>query len=191
MLKSIKVPNMTPGRAALIELMQQYLNGLLDPVITLLEIHKLMYFLQETGEPLQLKFAKAYYGPYAENLRHVLNAIEGYFIVGYIDGGDTPDKTIELVPGATNDAEGVLAQHCETEGRLRRVNALVQGFETPFGLELLSTVHWVTAQSKVRSIDDVIRQVYGWNERKRQFTPRQIGIAVTGLSGQGWVGAVM
>ncbi len=31
-----------------------------------------MYFLQEAGEPLRLRFTKGLYGPYAENLRHVL-----------------------------------------------------------------------------------------------------------------------
>jgi O-acetyl-ADP-ribose deacetylase (regulator of RNase III) len=187
-VKTIKVPNMTPGRAALIALMRQYLNGLLDPVITLLEIHKLLYFLQETGEPLRLNFTKAHYGPYAENLRHVLNAIEGYFISGYIDGGDAPDKTIELTPGTADDAEDFLTQHCDTQKRLARVNLLVQGFETPFGLELLSTVHWIIAQNKAKSIEDVIRQTYEWNERKKQFTPKQIQIAVDRLSEQQWIG---
>ena len=63
---------MTPGRAALVGLMHRYLGGLLDPFVTLIEVHKLMYFMQEAGEPLRLQYAKAPYGPYAENLRHVL-----------------------------------------------------------------------------------------------------------------------
>ncbi|MCO6433648.1 type II toxin-antitoxin system antitoxin DNA ADP-ribosyl glycohydrolase DarG, partial [Nitrosomonas nitrosa] len=76
-------PKMTAGRAVLIELLQRYLAGLLDPTISLLEVHKLLYFMQEAGQPLRLKYQKAHYGPYAENLRHVLNAIEGHFISGY------------------------------------------------------------------------------------------------------------
>ena len=85
--RSTNVPELTPGRAALIGLMRQYLGGLLDPFITLLEVHKLMYFLQEAGEPLKLKYEKANYGPYAGNLRHVLRDIEGHLITGYADGG--------------------------------------------------------------------------------------------------------
>ena len=77
-----EVPKMTEGRAALVELMQRYLGGLLDPFITLLEVHKLMYFMQEAGEPLRLRYVKAPYGPYAENLRHVLRAVEGHLIAG-------------------------------------------------------------------------------------------------------------
>lgn len=45
-------PQMTAGRAALAALMARYLAGLLDPAINLLEVHKLMYFLQAAGEPL-------------------------------------------------------------------------------------------------------------------------------------------
>ena len=87
MVHSREVPKMTPGRAALVALMHRYLCGLLDPFVTLLEVHKLMYFMQLAGEPLRLQFKKAQYGPYAENLRHVLNAIEGHLISGYDDGG--------------------------------------------------------------------------------------------------------
>jgi O-acetyl-ADP-ribose deacetylase (regulator of RNase III) len=78
-----EVPKMTAGRAALVELMQRYLGGLLDPFVTLLEVHKLMYFMQEAGEPLRLQYVKHHYGPYAENLRHVLKAVEGHLIAGY------------------------------------------------------------------------------------------------------------
>jgi len=46
-----------------------------------------MYFMQVAGQPLKLKYTKAPYGPYAENLRHVLRAVEGHLISGYADGG--------------------------------------------------------------------------------------------------------
>lgn len=98
--RSGKVPAMTAGRAALVGLMSRYLGGLMDPFVSLLEIHKLMYFMQEAGEPLKLRYVKAPYGPYAENLRHVLREIDGYFVSGYADGGDAPDKELALVPGA-------------------------------------------------------------------------------------------
>jgi hypothetical protein len=48
---------MTPGRAALVALMHRYLGGLMDPFVTLLEVHKLLYFLQEAGENLRLRYA--------------------------------------------------------------------------------------------------------------------------------------
>ena len=181
-----EVPKMTAGRAALVELMHRYLGGLLDPFVTLLEVHKLMYFLQEAGEPLRLRYKAAPYGPYAENLRHVLHAIEGHLIAGYDDGGDAPDKPLTLVPGAVDEAAAFIAEHRETRERFDRVAALVEGFESPFGLELLSTVHWVLRHEPVHTLPDVVARTYAWNDRKRQFTPRQIGIAADVLANKGW-----
>jgi O-acetyl-ADP-ribose deacetylase (regulator of RNase III) len=185
--KSREVPTMTPGRAALVLLMHRYLGGLMDPFVTLLEVHKLMYFMQEAGEPLRLQYAKAPYGPYAENLRHVLRAVEGHLVAGYADGGDAPEKQIELVPGAVNDAETFLSDKSETVARSDRVGKLVEGFETPFGLELLATVHWVASRENVRNVDDAVTKVYAWNDRKKRFSPRQIGIAFDALESKGWL----
>ncbi len=181
-----EVPQMTIGRAALVELMSRYLGGLLDPFVTLLEVHKLMYFMQEAGEPLRLRYKAAPYGPYAENLRHVLYAIEGHLVSGYEDGGDVPDKPLTLVPGAVDEAAAFLAKHRQTRERFDRVANLLDGFESPFGLELLSTVHWVMHHEAVRTVQDVVERTYDWNERKRQFTPRQIGIAADVLTNKGW-----
>lgn len=187
MVHNREVPSMTAGRAALVELMHRYLCGLLDPFVTLLEVHKLMYFMQEAGEPLQLKYQKALYGPYAENLRHVLHVIEGHLVSGYADGGDAPDKRLNLVPGAKKDVTTFLQQHDETRVRLDKVADLVEGFESPFGLELLSTVHWVMKNEDVHAMEDVVKHTYDWNDRKRQFTHRQIDLAIDVLSQKGWV----
>jgi O-acetyl-ADP-ribose deacetylase (regulator of RNase III) len=182
-----KVPTMTPGRAALVGLMDRYLAGLLDPFVSLLEVHKLMYLMQEAGEPLRLRLAKGPYGPYAENLRHVLNEIDGYYVSGYGAGGDAPDKTLELVPGAVEDARLTLAERPETQSRFERVAKLVEGFESPFGLELLSTVHWVMRHEGASSEDEVLARTYEWGERKRQFSPHQIRLARRVLTERGWV----
>ena len=185
--RSSEVPKMTAGRAALVGLMNRYLAGLLDPFITLLEVHKLMYFMEKSGEPLRLKFTKGLYGPYAENLRHVLKAVEGHLVSGYADGGDIPDKQLKLVPGATDDAMRFLEVHDKTQARLNKVADLVEGFESPFGLELLSTVHWIATQEGARSMDDTVRLTYSWNERKKRFTKRQIALAANVLLRKGWI----
>ena len=181
------VPTMTPGRAALVGLMDRYLAGLLDPFVSLLEVHKLMYFMQEAGEPLRLRLAKGLYGPYAENLRHVLNEIDGYYISGYGAGGDAPDKLLELVPGAIEDARAALGERPETRARFERVAGLVDGFESPFGLELLATVHWVMTRENASSEEDVVERTYAWNERKKQFSTHQIGLARRILAERGWL----
>lgn len=185
--KAAKVPEMTAGRAALVGLMSRYLAGLLDPSLTLLEIHKLMYFMQQAGEPLRLTYVAAPYGPYADNLRHVLRKIDGYFVSGYSDGGDSPEKELSLVPGSAQDADRFLQNHPSTRRRFERVANLVDGFETPFGLELLSTVHWIYAHHHVVDAVDLVSKVYSWNNRKRQFSARQILLARDVLAKKRWI----
>lgn len=187
MVRNREVPTMTKGRAALVGLMHRYLGGLLDPFVTLLEVHKLMYFMQEAGEPLRLKYKKHHYGPYAENLRHVFNKIEGHLVSGYADGGDEPEKQLELVPGAIADAHEFLKDHPDTLAHFERVTALVEGFESPFGLELLSTVHWITKEGAARSVDEIVAQVHGWNNRKKRFSSHQIALAFKLLTDKGWI----
>lgn len=185
----VKAAKMTPGRAALVLLMQRYLGGLMDPFVTLLEVHKLMYFMQEAGQQLNLTYKKAPYGPYAENLRHVLKEIEGVFVTGYADGGDDPTKPLELLPGAVEAAAPLLQEDAAAHARFDRVAKLVEGFETPFGLELLSTVHWVVRNEGARTSDDVIAATHAWSKRKRRFSADQIMLTRDMLMRKGWLEA--
>ncbi len=185
--KGREAPRMTPGRAALVGLMNCYLRGLAQPDVSLLEVHKLLYFLQNAGQPLRLNYVRGHYGPYAENLRHVLQHVEGHLIRGYKDGGDEPGKALELVPGATKEAKAFIDGDQELRRRFERVVQVVAGFETPFGLELLATVHMVLAQSPNLPDNELEAEVYAWNNRKRQFSPEQLRIARRRLQELGWI----
>ncbi len=186
MVRNRRTPEMTAARAALVGLIHRYRKGLLDPFVTPVEVDRLLYFMQSAGEPLRLRYREGMYGPYAENLRHLLHAVEGHFISGYADGGDAPDKPLELMPGALEDATAALGRFPETRKRFERVASLVEGFESPFGLELLSTVHWVLDHHHPDGRADLIARTYGWNDRKKQFSPRQIELAANVLGGNGW-----
>ena len=186
MAGTVRPPAMTRGRAAPVALMNRYLAGGLDPHVTLIELRKLMYFMQEAGEPLKLNYRKHIHGPYADNLRHVLNAMEGYFISGYADGGDHPNRRIELVPGAVEEADQLLHRHGETRARFDRVSQLVDGFESPVGMELLATVHWLVRYEGANDVDQAINATHAWDERKKKLTPRQIRLAYGLLSEHGW-----
>ena len=163
-------PKMTPGRAALVELVRRYLGAMLAPFITLLEVHKLMYFLQEAGEPLRLDFVKAPHGPYA----------------GYMDGGDNPNKQLNLVPHAAEDAEAFLVGNPVTKARISRVLDLCEGFESPDGLELLASVHWLMAREGCADVDTVMRGFSVWGKSKGRFTRRQTEIAFGRLRQKGF-----
>ena len=149
-----KRPAMNASRAIVLKIWQEYF--VLGYQLTLLEVHKLLYFLQESGEPLRLRFEKGAYGPYADNLRHLLHSFEGHFTMGFGDGRNKPDTQIELLPNSTEEATAYLKDHADQSlvslGRLKRVAELIEGFESPYGMELLATVHWQPHARSSRAI---------------------------------------
>jgi O-acetyl-ADP-ribose deacetylase (regulator of RNase III) len=191
-------PKMTPGRAALIGIMQRYLPFAVE--ITAVDIQKVMYFMQESGEPLRLNYVKGRYGPYADNLRHVLSSMEGHYIRGTGDGSAKALDSIpfEILDDAKPAAEATLVQQPDTSARLERVARLIEGFESTYGLELLATVHWAARRDgdgarrpEVLDLGQVEPIVGSWNQRKgRLFTPAHIGKAYERLLQQGWLDPV-
>jgi O-acetyl-ADP-ribose deacetylase (regulator of RNase III) len=182
-----KRPRMTPARALFVKLMEQYLG--LAYRLTLLEIQKLAYFLQEAGEPLRLKYEPGHYGPYATNLNKVLERIEGHFIRGYGDS-QKPDVEINLLSGAVEEAGVFLRDKRASLRRLEQVANVIAGFETPYGMELLSSVHWVARHSDPSSTDEnsAIEMIQAWNDRKRRmFKPDHIRVAWQRLDEDGWL----
>ena len=184
-------PSLTPVRATVIRILAQYC--LLGYELTLLEAQKLLYFAQAAGELLSLHFAKGTYGPYADNLRHVLHRFEGHFIVGFGDGNNSPKTPLRLVPEAVAEAERVASGQDElsvTTERFQRISELIEGFESPYGLELLASVHWVATHpaGTASDLDSVIQGVHSWNDRKaRVMKPEHIKVAWHRLASQNWI----
>ena len=184
-------PKITRGRALLIELIKRYLVPGFCYEITLLEIQKLVYFLVESGEKLpRVVFEKGLYGPYADVLRHVLEKIEGHFISGYVSGQNKPDSPITLLPNAVQEAEIVLKDHVDTRQYFDRVSDLIRGFETPFGMELLATVHWAVTRECAAgawSPRDAFAIVQSWNTRKATLMNQEhVAVAWQRLKDYGW-----
>ena len=184
-------PDMTPARAMFVKLMDFYAT--LGYSRTLLEVQKLAYFLQEAGEPLRLRYESGHYGPYATNLNKLLEVMEGHFIRGYGDS-QRPYTEIELLPGAVEEATSFLAGKVESLARLKRVASLIEGFETPYGMELLATTHWVAHRGGPENgrpafnVEQAVSQIHAWNPRKLQvFKPEHIRVAWNHLVEQGWM----
>jgi len=190
MPNAVSKPAMTSGRAALVEVMALYGRRAMGDA-SLIETQKLTYFLQTAGEPLRLNFVSYHYGPYADNLRHVLQHVEGHYVSGFGDGSSPVQEAepLALLPGAEEAAHPVLAEHPETAARIERVMQLVEGFESAYALELLATVHWVLEHPAERSEPhDVVKAVQAWSPRKgRMFTPEHIRVAASTLRNRGWV----
>lgn len=179
-------PRMTAGRAAVVSVLSMYQR--LQYSLTQIEVQKLMYFLAISGEPLNLKFAQNKFGPYAPELNHVLLKMEGAYITGLGDL-DSPSE-IQVQPDAVKSAHEFLGEPgSETTRRVARISSLIEGYETPFGMELLATVHWAAAKIGPSANEHtVLAYVQSWNERKRKLmTEHLVGRAYARLAAEGWL----
>ena len=179
-------PSLTRARALLIKLLEQY--AIPGYRLSLLEIQKLAYFLQVAGEPLRLNYVKHKYGPYAENLNFVLQLLEGHYIRGY--GDRSVRASIRLLNSAGEEASRFLADNQEAFRRLERVGQLIEGFETPYGMELLSSVHWVASagDEPAQTAEQAVDRIFAWNSHKRKtFKATHIHKAWQRLVEQSWL----
>ncbi len=173
MLVATKRPRLTRARALVILLIARYREH--GYRATKLEVQKLAYFLQVAGEPLKLRYVKDKFGPYADNLNHTLLNMEGHFIRGF--GDRSSDSTIYPLPGAVDEANALLVADTEAQGRLERVSQLIEGFEDPYGMELLASLSWIAKEDMHAAADPAAATelLHAWNERKRSiFKPNHI-----------------
>ncbi len=184
-------PRMTKARAAVLALIKRYLVPGFDYPVSLLEVQKLIYLLKAAGEDFsKVKFVRHHYGPYADVLRRVLDNMEGHFISGYGDGQNRPETPISLIDDAVAEAERFLADHADTRSRIDQVADLIEGFESPYGMELLATVHWAATQEDREAAtrpDAALKIIKNWNTRKAALMKEEhVKAAWTQLHDRGW-----
>ena len=147
-----EVEELTPARAMIAELIRRYWTLGVD--CSLLEIQKLAWFLQRAirqngqSDVLKLNFRASYYGPYANNLDHLLNALDGSYLKA---DKRIPDSGPLDVIWFRDDQKSQLDAWFGSEGKhwlptLDKAADTIEGFESPFGMELLSTVDWAISE---------------------------------------------
>lgn len=184
---SPKAPNMTLSSALMLKLMGLYRSE--GYRLTMLEAQKLAYFLQEAGQVLKLNFKPSHYGPYAHNLNHVLRRLEGHWLKGAVD--TSPNTELELLGEDRDEVIArVLDQNLQTHSNLAAVTRVIDGFETPHGMELLATVHWIGTHSPEarEDLEVCTRKVWQWSARKRKLmTAFHIKVAWERLDQLSWL----
>ena len=165
--KAAGVKKLTPARALIAELVRRY--SVLGIDCTLLEIHKLAYFLQHCilaaglDDPLDLRFSANKYGPYADRLRHLLDGLDGsYLHAGKRIADATPFDLIWFETAKRAYVESYLSSEARVYlNSLELTATVIDGFESPFGLELLATVHWLTEHESISPNVTAMRTAMG------------------------------
>lgn len=147
-----------------------------DGAFDRLSMQKIVYFLQALGVDFHLKFQRNLYGPYSENLKKAFVTFEKY---GFLNGFLTDDRRTHVTSVGCAAANSFLqGSGLSAEEIITRLSHLIQGYESPYGLELLSSVHWLAHHEKLYPIEKIIEEMKSWNERKRNtFDDDMIRIA--------------
>ena len=172
--KTAGVEKLTVARALIAELVRRY--GVLGFDCTVLEVQKLAWFLSREIEraglksPLRLKFVADRYGPYDDRLRHLLNALDGSYLHSEKRLADaSPYDLIWFEPSRRVELDRYL--HSGDARKylplLNRVSELIDGFESPFGMELLATVDWLLIRDRVSpKLESIRRGLSQWTRDK-------------------------
>ena len=172
---------LTPVRAMLLQLLYNY--RALGEFTSEFAAEKLSYFLQRFGEKqLKLNFQKGFYGPYSGKGRHVLYAVNGYYLKGYEQKDAKPFEPLEMIVDKAPEIQSYIKGNLTPENRdhLKKVATLINGFETPYGLELLATVDFLIEENKTLNAEAIMEKL--WSERKKDmFLKQHVKMAIQHL----------
>jgi O-acetyl-ADP-ribose deacetylase (regulator of RNase III) len=193
------VKELTPARALVAGLVRRY--SVLGLECTNLEVHKLAWFLDRSikrlqlPDPLKLQFVADKYGPYADRLRHLLNGLDGSYLhcekrladAGPLDLIWFEDSQRDLVEEYLRGEEARMYLPALTEAA-----KLIDGFESPLGMELLATVDWLLANDQsAPTVDSVRVALAAWpggkkvtRRKQKLFDDRLLDLAINRLAPQ-------
>ena len=179
-IKSKKEITLTPARAMLLTCIKNY--QVLGYSVNLLVIQKIAYFLQRLGEPLNLQYEKGHYGPYSHRLQHLVKYLNGHYL-SFKHEETKPSTPVHLKNTEKVEAYNKENLSSEQAKRLKDVQDLIEGFESPYGLELLATVDFIYKRGNIENTDKIISQIGNWTKRKKQLMkPFHIKVAHQRLS---------
>lgn len=191
--KRAGVKKLTPARALIAELIRRY--SVLGFECTILEVQKLAWFLERSikqlglQNPLDLRFEAGLYGPYANRLTHLLNALDGSYLE--CDRRIPDARPMDLIRFDGKQKENIRAYLRTGDAKvyleaLDRASDVIDGFESPLGLELLATVDWLLSEEQRKPTIEAIKEgLTAWpggknagSRKHRIFDDRQLGLAL-------------
>lgn len=151
--KRTGVEKLTPARALIAELVRQY--SVLGMDCSLLEIQKLAWFLErhvknlQLRNPLKFNFKAHRYGPFALNLSKLLDSLDGSYLHSDKRIADAdPSNVIWFDDERKQLVQAFLKSEVkDLVPALEATVELIDGFQSPFGMELLASVDWLVSQA--------------------------------------------
>ncbi|MCC5922058.1 MAG: macro domain-containing protein [Cyclobacteriaceae bacterium] len=175
---------LTPARALLLNVLYDLVRN--GDYVSEFSSEKVAYFLQKFGAKkyLKLSFQQNFYGPYSGKVRFLLNALNGSYIMGYSDMNKKPFEPLTLVGDGFHDVENYINSNPELKEIATKTKCFLSGFYSDFGLELLSSIDFVSKKIDTFNKEEIKVELDKWSERKRTMfsNPRYLDISIRHLS---------
>ncbi len=176
---------LTPARAMLLSVLYDLVSS--GEFVSEFSAEKIAYFLQRFGakDAFNLEFKPNYYGPYSGKVKHVLHYLNGSYVLGYSAKDKKPFEELFLVADGEADVNSFLSkpENADYQNITTNAKAFLQGFYSPFGLELLATIDFIVQEKEGISFYEIIERLGNWSGRKQaMFTkPEFVKIALDNL----------
>jgi O-acetyl-ADP-ribose deacetylase (regulator of RNase III) len=164
------VEKLTSARALIAELIARY--EVLGFDCSILEAQKLAWFLSGVSrrlglrDPIEGRFAADRYGPYSDPVRHLLDSMDGSYLSCERREADAkPHDPIRFRHDRRDRVNAFLTTEAVTAYRpaLDQVTAIIDGFQSPHGMELLATVDWLRREAATEmNAEPMISAIGAW-----------------------------
>lgn len=176
---------LTPARAMLLAVLYDLVQN--GEFVSEFASEKIAYFLQRFGaqQEFKLEFKPNFYGPYSGKVKHVLYYLNGSYIMGYSSNDKKPFEEIGIIPDAEPEIDKFLnrSENKAYKTIVEKTKSFLNGFYSPFGLELLSTIDFIIQAKGIQTLDEIIKELEDWSDRKKTlFTnPNFIQVATSNI----------
>ena len=160
---------LTPARAMMLSVLYDLVRS--GEFVSEFTAEKVAYFLQRfgAGEEFKLGFKPNFYGPYSGKVRHVLYHLNGSYIMGYSSKDKKPFEELSLVMDTEKEVQAYLdkSENRRYKAIVEDTKRFLQGFYSPFGLELLSSIDFIKNEKNKDSIEEISTELESWSDRKK------------------------
>jgi O-acetyl-ADP-ribose deacetylase (regulator of RNase III) len=175
---------LTPARALLLSVLYDLVRN--GDYVSEFSSEKVAYFLQKFGAKkyFKLSFQQNFYGPYSGKVRFLLSALNGSYIMGFSDMNKRPFEPLTLVGDGFQDVEDYINSNPELKDIASKTKNFLSGFYSDFGLELLSTIDFISNKINSFNKEEIKVELENWSDRKRTMfsNPRYLDISLRHLS---------
>lgn len=174
---------LTPARAMLLFILFDLVKS--GEFVSEFASEKVCYFLQRFGAEkyFKLNYSANFYGPYSGKVKHVLNYLNGSYVMGYAGKDKKPFEQLSLLMETEKKVDEYIDSDIELKEIVENTSAFLNGFYSSFGLELLSTVDYIAQSKKTADKETIKYTISNWSNRKKTMfsNDKYIDISISHL----------